>query len=103
MNALLVALTLVREVLRTLLTPLRLLLYLPRRHHWRRLAEAALADSVRDEGPCDREVVLQRLVDRAQRSARPRAPGERARLFVSAGEASGEAHAARLEIGRAHV
>lgn len=97
MTSVLVALTLVRELLRTLLTPARLLLYLPRRHHWRRLAEEALAESARvHDAAAERDVVLQRLLERARRSPRPRAPGERPRLFVSAGEASGEAHAARL-------
>ena len=40
-----VGLTLVREVLRALLTPVRLLLYLPARRRWRQLARAALASA----------------------------------------------------------
>jgi hypothetical protein len=38
-----VGLTRLREVLRALLTPVRLLLYLPARRRWRQLARAALA------------------------------------------------------------
>ena len=38
-----VAVTLLRELLRALSTPLRLLFYLPSRHAWRRRAKEALA------------------------------------------------------------
>ncbi|MEQ1632394.1 MAG: lipid-A-disaccharide synthase [Planctomycetota bacterium] len=95
-----VLLTLLREVLRALSTPIRLLCYLPRRHHWRRMAEQSLSEA-RSEDPSSRtdEAVVLKLAMRARTSGRPRNPSRKARVFVSAGEASGEAHAARLVRG----
>jgi lipid-A-disaccharide synthase len=92
--ALQVAFTLGKELLRTLGTPLRLLAYLPMRKRWRRLAQDALSASVR-EGTVD-EDVAERLAQRARACGRLRANATTPHLFVSAGEASGEAHAARL-------
>lgn len=90
MIALEVALTLLRETLRTLLVPLRILFYLPRRHHWRRIARATL-DAAAHEPPVDpREALAAFFAKRKPRR------GERPHLFVSAGEASGEAHAEAL-------
>ena len=94
MIALQVAFTLGKELLRTLGTPLRLLAYLPMRKRWRRLAQDALSASVR-EGTVD-EDVAERLAQRARACGRLRDEGRKPHLFVSAGEASGEAHAARL-------
>ncbi len=94
MIALQVAFTLGKELLRTLGTPLRLLAYLPMRKRWRRLAQDALSASVR-EGTVD-EDVAERLAQRARACGRLRANATTPHLFVSAGEASGEAHAARL-------
>ncbi len=90
MIALQVACTLLREVVRALLSPLRLLLYLPRRHHWRAVAREVL-DGVAHDPPGDPAATLAEFFGK-------RAPhGERRpHLFVSAGELSGEAHAARL-------
>ena len=94
MIALQVAFTLGKELLRTIGTPLRLLAYLPMRKRWRRLAQDALSASVR-EGAVD-EDVAERLAQRARACGRLRANTTTPHLFVSAGEASGEAHAARL-------
>ncbi|HEX6810182.1 MAG TPA: lipid-A-disaccharide synthase [Planctomycetota bacterium] len=90
MVAIEVTLTLVREVLRALGTPLRLLGYLPFRHHWRRVAREVL-DAAAHSAPEAAETSLREFFAkrRAPQAARPH-------LFVSAGEASGEAHAARL-------
>lgn len=85
-----VALTLLRELLRTLLTPLRLLLYLPARRRWRQLAREALA-SAPATPPADPTAALQGFFA-ARRPTRGAVP----HVFLSAGEASGEAHAARL-------
>jgi lipid-A-disaccharide synthase len=82
-----VLVTLLREVLRALSTPVRLLLYLPRRHHWRRVADEVLAEPPREQRDDERRI-LERLRSRGSPNGR--------RLFVSAGETSGEAHAARL-------
>lgn len=81
-----VAVTLLREALRALGTPLRLLLYLPWRRYWRRQAREVLA-----------QVQSQAVVDDLAaflRKARSRTGIPH--VFVSAGETSGEAHAARL-------
>ena len=94
MIALQVAFTLGKELLRTIGTPLRLLAYLPMRKRWRRLAQDALSASVR-EGAVD-EDVAERLAQRARACGRLRTNATTPHLFVSAGEASGEAHAARL-------
>ena len=85
-----VAATLVRELVRALLSPLRLLLYLPRRHHWRRVAREVL-DGVAHAPRTDAVDALREFF---AKSRPPR--GDRPHLFVSAGEPSGEAHAARL-------
>ncbi|MCC7397729.1 MAG: lipid-A-disaccharide synthase [Planctomycetes bacterium] len=89
-----VLLTLLRELVRAATVPFRLLGYLPFRHHWRRRAERALAAAA-GAAP---EVPEQALADflAQQKVRRPRPHGDRPHLFVSAGEASGEAHAARL-------
>ncbi len=82
--------TLLRELVRTFLVPLRLLAYLPFRHHWRRVAKDVLAEMAQADAAAAtsdlREFFAKR---RPWRGARPH-------LFVSAGEASGEQHAARL-------
>lgn len=90
MIALEVLLTLLREVLRALTTPLRLLAYLPYRHRWRQAARDTL-DAAAHDAPLATEDALREFFGRRRpdRGARPH-------LFVSAGEASGEGHAARL-------
>lgn len=90
MIALEVLLTLLREVLRALLVPLRLLAYLPVRRRWRAAAREVL-DAAAHEPPLATEDALRAFFAkrRPDRGARPH-------LFVSAGEASGEGHAARL-------
>lgn len=90
MIALAVAVTLLREVLRTLFVPLRLLVYLPARHRWRRVAREVL-DAAAHEPPADAARELAVFFGK-RRPAR----GERKHLFVSAGEASGEAHGVAL-------
>lgn len=90
MIALQVTLVLLRELLRALVVPLRLLAYLPRRHHWRRVAREVL-DEAAHEPPADAVAALHEFLA----TARP-PRGERPHLFVSAGEASGEMHAAAL-------
>ncbi|MBL8756643.1 MAG: lipid-A-disaccharide synthase [Planctomycetes bacterium] len=87
-----VALVLVRELVRAAAAPLRVLLYLPFRHHWRRVAREVL-DGVAHGDGSDDDPARSLATFLAQR--RPRRPG-RPHVFVSAGEASGEAHAARL-------
>lgn len=90
MIALQVCLTLLRELLRALAVPLQALCYLPRRHHWREQAKRALANA---------ETGAPQLPLEALRAFLDRAPPRRAgqpHLFLSAGEASGEAHATRL-------
>ena len=97
MIALQVLLVLARELLRTAWVPLRLFAYLPFRHHWRAVARDVL-EQASHEPPRDVEAELASFfaLRKAQHSEHPH-------LFVSAGEASGELHAANLEIGRAHV
>ena len=85
-----VLLLLLRELLRTLLVPVRLLLYLPRRKRWRRAATAVL-DDIAQARPEDPETELAKFFA----EARPH-HGDRAHLFLSAGEASGETHAVAL-------
>ena len=85
-----IALTLVRELLRAMLTPLRLLAYLPWRHYWRQTAREVL-DAAAHASPEAAETALREFFGK-RRGAR----NERPHLFVSAGEASGEAHATRL-------
>ncbi|MEC7582837.1 MAG: lipid-A-disaccharide synthase [Planctomycetota bacterium] len=93
MIALQVAGTLLREVLRTLLTPLRLLTYLPFRHHWRRVAQEVLNELAEEPNDAEREIVAT-LRKRRQPTADP--GGAPYKLFLSAGEASGETHAVAL-------
>ena len=83
-----VAVTLLRELIRACAVPLRLLCYLPYRHRWRRAAEEALqaAHSQAEEQDDDA------LADFMAKRRPPR--GSQPHLFVSAGEASGELHAA---------
>lgn len=87
-----VALAVLRELVRASVTPLRLLLYLPRRHYWRRIAREALASGL--DGPAtglpDEEFL--HALCRHQRRHRSAVP----HLFISAGESSGEAHACQL-------
>ena len=90
MIALQVLLVLLRELLRTTLTPLRLLTYLPFRHHWRRVAREVL-DAASHQAPTDVDTELAAFFGKR---TPPR--GERPHLFVSVGEASGELHAANL-------
>ena len=88
--ALQVALVLLREVLRTLLVPVRLCGYLPFRHRWRRLAKQSLDEAAHAQPTTAHDELAAFFAKRRpQRSERPH-------LFVSAGEASGELHAARL-------
>ncbi len=96
-----VALTLVREVLRALLAPLRLLLYLPRRRHWRMQATQALAQAAQAApAAAPDEPILERLLARSAAGRRRIRAADRGahgpRVFLSAGEASGDAHAANL-------
>ncbi len=90
MVALEVLLTLLRELLRALMAPVRLLGYLPFRHRWRAVAREVL-DTAAHAGPESADAALRDFFARR----RPQR-GERPHLFVSAGEASGEAHGARL-------
>lgn len=85
------ALTLARELVRALASPLRMLCYLPFRRYWRTEAERALAASQPGDAGADVEQVISRL-----RAAATRRRGAHPHVFVSAGEASGEGHAARL-------
>lgn len=92
-----VAVTLAREIVRALLVPFRLLAYLPFRHHWRAVARDVL-EGVAEEPPADPREAL-----RAFCAARRPPRGGRPHLFVSAGEASGELHAAALVAALPHV
>jgi len=85
-----VLLTLLREVLRALTTPFRLLAYLPSRHRWRQAARDTL-DAAAHEPPLATEDALHEFFAKRRPDV-----GARPHLFVSAGEASGEGHAARL-------
>lgn len=85
-----VALVLLRELLRTLLTPLRLLGYLPFRNHWRKVARECLATAAEQRPQDPREALAAFFQKRKPQR------GDRPHLFLSAGEASGEMHAARL-------
>jgi lipid-A-disaccharide synthase len=85
-----VALVLLRELLRTLLTPLRLLGYLPFRKHWRAVARECIATAAEQCPQAPRETLAAFFQKRKPQR------GDRPHLFLSAGEASGEAHAARL-------
>ncbi len=86
-------LTLLRELVRALVVPVRLLLYLPRRHHWRRVARDVLDDVAQQDAgaPTDPTADLESFFARS----RPWR-GDRPHVFLSAGEASGEGHAERL-------
>ncbi|HEB53547.1 MAG TPA: lipid-A-disaccharide synthase [bacterium] len=85
-----VAVTLLRELVRALLVPFRLFLYLPARHRWRARAQAALAAAAARRAGDGDDALRAFFAKRRTRKA------ARAHLFVSAGEASGELHAARL-------
>jgi lipid-A-disaccharide synthase len=94
MVALETALVLVRELLRAVLVPLRVLAYVPMRHRWRAVARQALAAAAAAEPEADiadpgGPLATFFALRRPHRGAHPH-------LFVSAGEASGEAHGARL-------
>ncbi len=90
MIALEVLLTLLRELLRALTTPLRLLAYLPYRHRWRAAAREVLDTAAHEPSPATEDALREFFGKRRpDRGARPH-------VFVSAGEASGEGHAARL-------
>lgn len=91
-----VLLTLVRELIRAAVVPFRLLGYLPFRRFWRARARAAL-DAAAGAPVQDVEQELAPFFARGdERRERIGAnPGPR-HVFVSAGEASGELHAARL-------
>ena len=90
MIALEVLLTLLRELVRAASVPLRIVAYLPFRHRWRRAALEVL-DAAAHEHPQPAEDALQAFFARRRPNR-----GARAHVFVSAGEASGEAHAAAL-------
>lgn len=81
--------TLLRELVRAFSSPFRLLAYLPFRHTWRRRATEALEAAAKQAGSDDG--ALTQFFARRQPQR-----GEQPHLFVSAGEASGELHAARL-------
>lgn len=85
-----VALVLLRELVRALLVPFRVLLYVPFRQHWRRVARDVL-DTAATARPVEPDVALRDFFARRK----PRR-GAQPHLFLSAGEASGEAHGARL-------
>lgn len=97
MIALRVFFTLLRELLRAIGAPLRLVAYLPARRKWRLLAKTALESSAH-ENPSSRsdDDIAARLVERVKACRRLRDPKRKPSVFLSAGEASGEAHAARL-------
>lgn len=82
--------TLLHELVRALLVPLRVVLYLPYRKHWRAVAREVLGGVAADPGGDAGE-----SLDAFLQRARPRR-GERPHVFVSAGEASGENHGTRL-------
>ena len=82
--------TLIRELVRAWIVPARLLLYLPQRHRWRRRAQEALSAATERSEPAG-TAQLEAFFAR-----QPARSGDRPHLFVSAGEASGEQHAARL-------
>jgi lipid-A-disaccharide synthase len=85
-----VAVTLLRELIRAFAVSVRLLCYLPYRHRWRRAAEEALQAAHSQANEHDDDA----LADFMAKRKPPR--GSQPHLFVSAGEASGELHAARL-------
>ncbi len=85
-----VVLTLLREIVRTIIVPVRLLLYLPVRKRWRDVAREVLDTVANAAHPID-ESALEPFFAKS-RALR----GERPRLFLSAGESSGEGHAVRL-------
>lgn len=85
-----VSLLLLRELLRALAVPLRVLCYLPARRRWRRVAAEVLAGVAAGDGD-DPERALAPFFGRRRPDR-----GPRPHLFLSAGEASGETHAANL-------
>ncbi|MFK7742554.1 MAG: lipid-A-disaccharide synthase [Planctomycetota bacterium] len=94
-----VLLTLLRELIRAAIVPFRLLGYLPFRHRWRARAREALDAAAAAPAP-DVEQELQpffALGAASSARAAQAADGDAPRhVFISAGEASGELHAARL-------
>jgi lipid-A-disaccharide synthase len=84
-----VMVTLLRELVRACSSPFRLLAYLPFRHRWRRRAAESLEAAAQQAGSADDALAKFFANRRPQRGQQPH-------LFVSAGEASGELHAARL-------
>ena len=88
MLALAVALAVLREAGRALALPLQMLAFLPFRGVWLRRTARAIAGTDPDPGVSLREFLAGR------RPAPP--PGSRPHVFLSAGESSGELHAAAL-------
>lgn len=88
-----VAVTLVRELVRAFSVPFRLLAYLPFRHRWRQRAAEALEAAAQQAGEqaSEQDRELHQFFEKRRQQT-----GETPHLFVSAGEASGELHAARL-------
>ena len=84
-------LTLLRELVRALASPLRMLCYLPFRRRWREEALQVLGSAPPPGTAADLDAVADglRAVAGTRRGTRPH-------VFVSAGEASGEGHATRL-------
>jgi hypothetical protein len=78
MIALEVAVTLLRELLRALLTPLRLLGYLPWRHYWRRVAREVL-DAAAHTAPEAAETALRDFFAKPPQLARRTSPSVRLR------------------------
>ena len=85
-----VAATLVRELVRSLVVPVRLLLYLPQRRRWRSRAREALDAASRSQDAADLAQLDAFFAKRREHHS------DRPHLFVSAGEASGELHASKL-------
>ncbi|GAB4151955.1 MAG: lipid-A-disaccharide synthase [Planctomycetota bacterium] len=79
-----------RESIRALSVPLRALFYLPRRHRWREVAQSVLGEVAASERQDPGEFLAEFT------ALAGRARSERPHLFLSAGEASGDAHAADL-------
>ena len=85
-----VAATLLRELVRSLVVPARLLLYLPQRRRWRSRAREALDAASRSQDAADLAQLDAFFAKRREQHS------DRPHLFVSAGEASGELHASKL-------
>ncbi len=80
-----VGIALARELVRAIAFPLHLVLYLPARQRWRTRARAALEAAAQPTPPQDGPLLPPISTH-----------GRRPRLFVSAGETSGEVHAANV-------